>query len=99
MSDRKKVWNEWFNLSVHTTRFAWEAQKVIGLRPIGIAAGGDRGYSEPQRMITEKIATGEAQAAGTAAAFAGGDGHRVTKKVMAVYKRRVRKNARRLRSS
>jgi hypothetical protein len=52
-----------------------------------IAADGQRGHSEAQRLVTEKIvAAVEAQAAGAAAACAGGDGHRVTKKVMGIIK-------------
>ena len=97
MSDPMKIWNDWFDLSVQATRLAWEAQNVIALRFMRIAAGGHRGHSETQRMITEKIvATVEAQVAGAHAALAGGDGRRVTKKVMGVYKKRVRGNARRL---
>jgi hypothetical protein len=95
-----KVWNDWFELSVQATGLAWEAQNVIALRFMRVAAVGDRGHSEAHRMITEKFtAAAEAEAAGAAAAFAGGDGHRVTKKVMGVVKKRVRGNARRLRRS
>jgi hypothetical protein len=93
MSDPMKVWNDWFELSVQATQLAWEAQNVIALRLMRMAAGGHPGHSEAQRMVTEKIAAAvEAQAA----AFGGSDGHEVTKKVMGVYKKRVRGNVRRL---
>lgn len=92
-----QVWNSWFELSAQAARLGWEAQNVIALRVMRMAAGGDRGQAEAQRMVTEKFAAlAEAQAVGTAAALAGGDGHRVTKKVMGVYKKRVRGNRRRL---
>lgn len=97
MSDPMKLWNNWFELSVQATQLAFEAQNVITLRMVRMAGGGQRGHSEARRMITEKIsAAGEAQVAGAAAACAGGNGHTVTKKVVNVYKKRVRKNARRL---
>ena len=58
---------------------------------------GSTAQSEAQRMVTEKfVALAEAQAAGAAAALAGGDSRRVTKKVMGVYEKRVRGNRRRL---
>jgi hypothetical protein len=48
-------------------------------------------------MITEKVlALGEAQSAATLATIKGDKGHRVATKVLRVYKRRVRKNRRRL---
>jgi hypothetical protein len=97
VSDPMKVWNDWFKLSVQATQLAWKAQNVIALRLMRMAAGGQRGHSEAQTMITEKIvAAVEAQVAGAAAACAGGDGHRVTKKVIGVYKKRVRGTTRRL---
>ena len=48
-------------------------------------------------MITEKVlALGEAQGAATLATVKGDKSHRVATKVLRVYKRRVRKNRRRL---
>ena len=48
-------------------------------------------------MVTEKVDVfAEAQAAATTAAISGGGGHRVAKKVLGVYKKRVRANKRRL---
>jgi hypothetical protein len=92
-----QVWNSWFELSAQAARLGWETQNVMALRVMRMAAGGARGQAEAQRMVTEKFAArAEAQAAGAAAALAGGDGHRVTKKVMGVYKKRVHGNRRRL---
>jgi len=75
----------------------WEAQAVILLRTMRIAKGGARAEAETQRMITEKVAAlAEAQIAATAATLKGSKKHRVAKKTLAVYTRRVRRNRRRL---
>ncbi|MGB8627994.1 MAG: hypothetical protein WCD69_01205 [Xanthobacteraceae bacterium] len=48
-------------------------------------------------MVTEKMAAlTEAQTAAAIAAVRGGSGHRVAKKVLGVYKKRVRRNKKRL---
>jgi hypothetical protein len=48
-------------------------------------------------MITEKVAAlAEAQVVATAAALKGGKKHRIAKKALGVYARRVRRNRRRL---
>ena len=53
--------------------------------------------TETQRMITEKVAAlTEAQVAATVATLKGSKKHRVAKKALGVYARRVRRNRRRL---
>jgi hypothetical protein len=48
-------------------------------------------------MVTEKVAAlGEAQGVAATAVIKGGKNHRVAKKVLGVYKKRVRANRRRL---
>ncbi|HEY1981035.1 MAG TPA: hypothetical protein VGH13_13205 [Xanthobacteraceae bacterium] len=75
----------------------FEAQQVVALRLMRIAAGGARGQAEAQRMVTEKVgALAEAQAAAVTTAITGGNSHRLGKKVVGVYKKRVRGNRRRL---
>jgi hypothetical protein len=83
---------------VQATQLAWEAQSVVALRLMRIASESVRGRrSETHRMVAEKIAAlTEAQAAAAIAAVSGGGGHRVTKKVLGVYRRRVRRNKKRL---
>lgn len=67
------------------------------LRGLRMAQGGARAEAEVQRMITEKVATlAEAQVAATAAALKGGKKHRIAKKALGVYARRVHRNRRRL---
>jgi hypothetical protein len=97
MSNPMQMWNSWFALSSQAALLNFEAQSVMALRMMRLAAGGARGRSEAQRMVSEKFAAlTEAQAAATAAAFTGDDGHRAAKKVMDIYQKRVRGNRRRL---
>jgi hypothetical protein len=97
MSNPLQMWNSWFALSSQAALLNFEAQGVMALRMMRLAAGGARGLSEAQRMVSEKFAAlTEAQAAATAAAFTDGNGHRAAKKVMNVYQKRVRGNRRRL---
>ena len=77
-----------------------EAQHVIALRLMRLGRGGARAQSEARRMVSEKFAAMlEAQAhAATAVAF-GQSHHRAAKKFLGVYRKRVRRNRRRLTSS
>jgi hypothetical protein len=75
----------------------WEAQNVIALRLMRIAAGGVLGRSEARRMVAEKVlALAEAQTATAMVAMKGGNGQDVARKVLRVYKKRVGGNRRRL---
>jgi len=76
---------------------AWDAQGVIALRCMRLARESIQGRrSETQRMVTEKIAAlNEAQVAALTGAIGGG-GHRAARKVLGVYKKRVRRNKKRL---
>ena len=90
-------WNAWFALTAQATRMCWDAQAVMLLRTMRIAKGGARAEAEAQRMITEKLAAlAEAQLAAATATLKGSKKHRVAKKALAVYARRVRRNRRRL---
>ena len=67
------------------------------LRGLRMAQGGAKAEAEAQRMITEKVAAlSEAQVAATVATLKGSKRHRVAKKALSVYARRVRRNRRRL---
>jgi len=98
MFDPTRIWNSWFSLSLQAARLTWEAQNVVALRLMRIAGESALGRrSETHRMVNEKIAAfTEAQAAAATAAVRGGGGHRVAKKVLGVYKKRVRRNKKRL---
>jgi hypothetical protein len=54
--------NPWLALTFKTLELGFEAQNVIALRMMRLAAGGDRGQNEARCMVTEKFAAGaEAQ--------------------------------------
>jgi len=75
----------------------FEAQRVVALRFMRFAAGGALARSEAGRMITEKVqALGEAQTAAAIATIKGRNSRDVATKVLRVYKKRVRRNRRRL---
>ena len=97
MSNPMQVWNDWFALSLQTAKLGWEAQGVMALRVMRMATQPARSQTEARRMVTEKVAAlGEAQAVAAAAVIRGGKSHRVAKKVLGVYGKRVRANRRRL---
>lgn len=97
MTNLTQTWNAWCALWLQTARLGWEAQSVIAIRLMRLATPGSRSRTEARRMITEKgAALAEAQAAAVAAVIKGGKGHHVAKKVLGVYKKRVRANRRRL---
>ena len=92
-----RTWNAWFALSSQAALVGLEAQQVIALRLMRLAAGGALAESEAGRMFAEKVeALGEAQAAAAIAAIKGGNSNQVAKKALGVYKKRIRGNRRRL---
>jgi hypothetical protein len=97
MLNAMQAWNAWARLTMQAAVTGFEAQSVMALRVMRLATGGARAKSEAGRMITEKVmALGEAQSAAARAAIKGDKSHRAATKVLRVYKRRVRKNRRRL---
>jgi hypothetical protein len=89
--------NPWFTLGVQAARLTWEAQLVIGLRLMRLAAGGPPSESEARRLVPEKMGTlAEAGAAAASVAARGGKSHKVAESVLKVYKKRVGRNRRRL---
>jgi hypothetical protein len=97
MLNAMQAWNAWARLAMQAAVTGFEAQNVMALRSMRLVAGGALAQSEANRMITEKVlALGEAQSAATLATVKGDKSHRVATKVLRVYKRRVRKNHRRL---
>ena len=92
-----RTWNAWFALSSQAALLGLEAQGVMALRFIRFAAGGPVSRSEKDRMVTEKVqALAEAQTAAANATMRGANSRQVAKKVLGVYKKRVRRNRRRL---
>jgi hypothetical protein len=91
------MFNPWFTLSLKTVQMGMEAQSVIALRMLRMAAGGARAEAEVGRMVSEKVvAAGEAQVAVAAATLRGHKKHAVAGKVLNTYRKRVTANRRRL---
>jgi hypothetical protein len=92
-----RLWKTWVDLSSQAALMGLEAQQVIALRLMRLAAGGALAESEASRMITEKVeAFSEAQAATAIATMKGHNSNQVAKKALGVYRKRIRRNRRRL---
>jgi hypothetical protein len=91
------VFNPWLTLAFKTIELGVEAQSVIALRMMRLAAGGARGRAEASRMVAEKVgALAEAQTAAAAAILTGRGEKVVAGRVLNAYKKRVGANRRRL---
>ena len=87
------LWKAWIDAG----RFAVDAQWVIALRMMRIAAGGPGALSEAQRMIVEKAAAlALAQAEAGAALMTGASLAAAGNRAALSFRRRVRANRRRL---
>jgi hypothetical protein len=87
----------WISFSIKAWKLGFEAQNVIALRLMRMAAGGARADAEASRMVSEKmVAAGEAQLAATTAFMQGHKDHVVAGKALAVYSKHVNSNKRRL---
>jgi hypothetical protein len=92
-----KVLCAWLGLSLQGANLAWDAQSVIALRLMRLGMGGAKAQAEARRMLSEKFAAAaEVQVGATAAAMLGQNSHRVAKKAFSAYRKRVRRNRRRL---
>jgi hypothetical protein len=88
--------NPWLHLSIETMRLGIEAQNVIGLRMSKVARGGILARDETQLMIAEKSkAAWDANVILTRSLLTG-EGHLAPGRTLALYRRRVRANQRRL---
>ena len=88
--------NPWIGIGMDAWALGLEASTVIGLRTLKIAAGGPAATAEANRMVQEKI---DAAAELQMLAMTGGLGVTApgaTKKALALYRRKVRANRRRL---
>jgi len=91
------LFNPWFDVALKAIQLGVEAQSVIALRMVRLAAGGALAQSETQRMVTEKFAAvAEVQTAVAAGFLNGHEDHVVASKALGAFKRRVRANKRRL---
>jgi hypothetical protein len=89
--------NPWLSFGLKAWQIGLEAQSVIALRMLRLAAGGVRAEAEASRMVTEKaLAACEAQMAAVTAALRGDKEHVIAGKALSVYGKRIRANRRRL---
>ena len=89
--------NPWLTLSFNMWRLGVEAQTVMTLRLMRLAAGGAVAQREAARMVSEKGTA--ALEAGVAAGIAAATGKKhpaIGRKVISGYRKRVRANRRRL---
>jgi len=92
----KRAAQNFFRLSMDAAILSAEAQTVIGLRMMKIAAGGVGANAEMQRMVTEKIAAAGALQVEAATRMMTGQAPMSAGKTLAHYRRKVRANRRRL---
>jgi hypothetical protein len=91
------VINPWLTLGAKAMALGMDAQSVIALRTLRLAAGGARAQAEATRMIAEKFAAlSEAQTKAMVAVMTGRKSHVVANRAMAVVHKKVRANKRRL---
>lgn len=91
------LFNPWLDVAFKAIQLGVEAQSVIALRMIRLAAGGAIAQSEVQRMVLEKIAAvAEVQTAVTAGILNGHEDHVVASNALGAFKKHVRANRRRL---
>lgn len=86
----------WLALATQSAQLGLDAQRVIGLRMMRLAAGGARAEIEAQRMVAEKSAAFVEAQMTLATSLATGQGHHAAKKILRGYGRKVRANHRRL---
>jgi hypothetical protein len=87
---------DWFGLSVSAARLSIESQAVIGLRLMRLAAGGAHAEAEAVRMFSEKAAAMVEAQFDLARGLMTGRAHLGPKRTLALYRKRVRANRRRL---
>jgi hypothetical protein len=86
----------WLRLSFDTWRAGLEGQQVIALRLAKLARGGASATAEATRMVSEKMAAAvEAQRA-AATALLTGKAAQIPARIVALYRRKVRANRKRL---
>jgi hypothetical protein len=91
------MFNPWFSVTLKTIQLGFEAQNVIALRMMRLAAGGATAQTEARRMIADKMAAGiEVQSVAVSSVTSGQKDTVVAGKILRVLKKRVRANKRRL---
>jgi hypothetical protein len=91
--------NPWLHLAAGSLRLSFEAQDVIGLRLAKAAAGDFDTPEEAVRMVAEKGQAAWDASWVVAQSLMTGQGHLAPARALALYRRRVRANQRRLRAT
>jgi hypothetical protein len=92
----KSPYGTLFDLSAQSFRLGMEASEVIGLRMIKAACGGAAAEREATLMITEKAQAALDAQFLIAQSVLTGKGHLAPGRAVALYRRRVQANRRRL---
>lgn len=88
--------NPWVNYAAAWSSLGFESSAVIGLRLAKLAGGGPAAALEAHRMVAEKTTAAVEAQWEMALALAAGTGHRAGHKTLALYRRKVKANRRRL---
>jgi len=89
----------WLRLSFDVWRAGLEAQQVMALRLAKLARGGASATAETNRMVSEKMAAAvEAQQAAATASLTG-KAAQIPARTVALYRRKMRANRKRLGSA
>lgn len=92
----RKGKSELTNLFTETVAMSWAAHTVIAMRLTKIAFGGVDATRESRLMVTEKVEAAAEATLQAAQSLLTGQAHRAPGRAMAVYKKRVKRNLRRL---
>jgi hypothetical protein len=90
------MFNPWFSVTLKAIQLGFEAQNVIVLRMMKLAAGGATAQTEVRHMIADKMAAGIEVQAVASSATSGQKDTVVAGKILRVLKKRVHANKRRL---
>lgn len=89
-------YNPWLKLSLDTFWLGAEASQVIALRMAKLAAGGSEAAAETERMMSEKVTAALAAQTQLVLGAMSGSAHAGPARAVALYRRKVRANRRRL---
>lgn len=88
--------NPWLRLNLSMMQLGAEASGVMALRMMKLAAGGPAASAEAERMVSEKILTAAEVGSRAWTGAWTGSAHLTPQRTVALYRRKVRANRRRL---
>lgn len=93
---RRSRANPWVGIGLDAWRLGLEASAVVGLRTLKIAQGGPQAAAEAELMVREKATAGLALGAMALSGGLGASPASASARALALYRRRVSANRRRL---